>query len=173
MSAPIFVRPLSEEEQQQVKAGLRSSDAFVLRRCQILLASGRQERATVIAKQLGCDDQTVRNVIKGFNTSGCAVLQAGSSRPHRLHQAIEDCDLPRLRALIQQGPRSFDKPTSVWTLDLLAQVCLQEGLTHSLVSGETIRQAVLRLGESWKRAKHRISSPDPLYQQKKRRATDS
>jgi hypothetical protein len=74
MSAPIFVRPLSEEEQRQVKAGLRSSDAFILRRCQILLASARRERATVIAKQLGCDDQTVRNVIKGFNTSGLAVL---------------------------------------------------------------------------------------------------
>jgi transposase len=172
MSAPIFVRPLSEEEQQQVKASLRSSDAFVLRRCQILLASARQERATVIAKQLGCDDQTVRNVIKGFNTSGLAVLQAGSSRPHRLQQAIEDRHLPRLRELMQRGPRSFGKPTSVWTLDLLAQICQQEGLTRARVSGETMRQAVRRLGESWKRAKHRITSPDPLYQQKKGRETD-
>ncbi len=172
MSAPIFVRPLSEEEQLQVKAGLRSSDAFVLRRCQILLASAGGEQATVIARQLGCDDQTVRNVIKGFNTKGLAVLQVGSSRPHRLHQAIADCDLPRLRELMQRGPRSFGKPTSVWTLDLLAEICQQEGLTRSRVSGETIRQAVLRLGESWKRAKHRINSPDPLYQQKKRRETD-
>src|SRR5215469_7601065 len=172
MSTPIFVRPLSEEEQQQVKEGLRSSDAFVLRRCQILLASARGERATIIAQHLGCDDQTVRNVIKGFNTSGLAVLQAGSSRPHRLHQAIDDCDLPRLRELMQRGPRSFDKPTSVWTLDLLAEICQQEGLTRERVSGETIRQAVLRLGESWKRAKHRITSPDPLYQQKKQRETD-
>jgi transposase len=172
MSTPIFVRPLSEEEQQQVKAGLHAKDAFVLRRCQILLASARGERATVIAQHLGCDDQTVRNVIKGFNTAGFAVLQAGSSRPHRVHQAIDERDLPRLRELMQRGPRSFDKPTSVWTLDLLAQICQQEGLTRSRVSGETIRQAVLRLGESWKRAKHRISSPDPLYQQKKGRATD-
>ena len=115
MSAPIFVRPFCEDEQLQVKAGLRSSDAFVLRRCQILLASARGERATVIAKQLGCDDQTVRNVSKGFNTQGFAVLQVGSSRPHRLHQALEDCDLARLRELMQRGPRSFGKPSSVWT----------------------------------------------------------
>jgi transposase len=172
MSAPIFVRPLSEKEQQQVKAGLRSADAFVLRRGPILLASARQERATAIARQLGCDDQTVRDVIKGFNTRGLAVLQAGSSRPHRLHQAIADQDLPRLRELMQRGPRSFGKPTSVWTLDLLAESCQQEGLTCARVSGETIRQAVLRLGESWKRAKHRISSPDPMYQQKKPHGTD-
>jgi transposase len=172
MSAPIFVRPLSEKEQQQVKAGLRSSDAFVLRRCQIVLASARGERATVIACQLGCDDQTVRNVIKGFNAKGLAVLQAGSSRPHHLHQAIEAHELPRLRDLMQRGPRAFDKPTSVWTLPLLAEVCWQEGLTSEQVSGETIRQAVRRLGECWKRAKHRISSPDPLYQQTKRRETD-
>ena len=171
MSAPIFVRPLSEEEQQQVKAGLHAKDAFVLRRCQILQASARGERATAIAQHLGCDDQTVRNVIKGFNTSGLAVLQAGSSRPHRLHQAIDERDLPRLRELMQRGPRSFDKPTSVWTLDLLAEICQQEGLTRDRVSGETIRQAVLRLGESWKRAKHRISSPDPLYQEKKEHET--
>jgi hypothetical protein len=46
-----------------------------------------------------------------------------------LHQALADSDLPRLRELMQQGPRSFGKPTSVWTLDLLAEICLQEGLT--------------------------------------------
>jgi len=50
---PIFVRPLTDAERQQVEAGLRSSKAFVLRRCQILLASARGERATTIVRQLG------------------------------------------------------------------------------------------------------------------------
>ncbi len=39
MKRPIFVRPLSDAEREALEAGLRSSDAFVLRRCQILLAS--------------------------------------------------------------------------------------------------------------------------------------
>jgi hypothetical protein len=43
---------VSEEEQKQVQAGLHIKDAFALRRCQILLASARGERATVIAEQL-------------------------------------------------------------------------------------------------------------------------
>jgi hypothetical protein len=36
---PKFVRPLEDAEREALAAGLRSSDAFVLRRCQILLAS--------------------------------------------------------------------------------------------------------------------------------------
>jgi transposase len=172
MKAPIFVRPFSEEEQRHIQAGLRSQEAFVLRRCQILMASARQERAAAIARQLACDDQTVRNVIKGFNQEGLAVLQKQSSRPHQLHNAIADEDLPRLRALLHRGPRACGKQTSHWSLPLLAQVSFEQGLTHKCVSGETIRQAIRRLGLNWKRVKHRITSPDPLYQQKKRHETD-
>ena len=66
---PIFIRPLTEDEQRQIQAGLRSSDAFVLRRCQMLSASAREERVPQIARQVGCDDQVVRNVIHGSNAS--------------------------------------------------------------------------------------------------------
>ena len=46
-----------------------------------------------------------------------------------------------------------------------------EGITARLVSDETIRQALKRLGVGWKRAKTWITSPDPAYLRKKRRAT--
>jgi hypothetical protein len=45
MRPPIFVRTLSKEEREALVEGLRSSEAFVLRRCQILLASARGEIA--------------------------------------------------------------------------------------------------------------------------------
>ena len=76
MKTPIFVRMLSVEETAQLKAGLRSSNAFTLRRCQILLASQAGLRSIQIAKQLGCADQTVRNAIKAFNNAGFNSLQA-------------------------------------------------------------------------------------------------
>ena len=60
MKQPIFIRSLTEEEYKQLEAGLRSSNAFVLRRSQILLASSRGERVPNIAKALSCDQQTVR-----------------------------------------------------------------------------------------------------------------
>ncbi len=60
MRQPIFIRPVTEEERQLIEAGLRSNDAFVMRRSQILLASARGERVPSIAKALSCDQQTVR-----------------------------------------------------------------------------------------------------------------
>jgi len=42
MKPPIFVRDLSKKERQRLEAGLRSKDAFLMRRCQILLASAAE-----------------------------------------------------------------------------------------------------------------------------------
>ena len=170
MKTPVFVRPLTDAERAQLATGLRSSDAFVLRRTQILLASARGESAPQIARQLGCDDQTVRNAIAAFNTRGLAALRKGSSRPHRIHAAFELARGEQLRALLHQSPRTFGKPTSVWTLELAAQVSFEQGLTAERVSGETIRATLQRLGIRWKRAKRWITSPDPEYARKKARA---
>src|SRR5215217_3298120 len=90
MKPPIFVRTLSKEEREALEAGLRSSDAFVLRRCQILLASARRERPPGIAENLGCGSQTVRNAIHAFDQRGLGALQAGSSRPREVHAAFEE-----------------------------------------------------------------------------------
>ena len=64
---------------------------------------------------------------------------------------------------------TFGKPTSRWTLQLAAEVSFAQDLTPRLVSDETIRLALRRLGVSWKRAKHWITSPDPAYARKKKR----
>jgi transposase len=171
MRTPIFIRPLTQDERHQVQAGLRSSDAFVLRRCQILLASARGERAPLIARQLGCDDQTVRNVIHGFNAAGLAVLHEGSSRPHRLRTAFSEEGAERLKDLLHRSPRDFGQDRSTWTLELAAQVSFEQGIISQEVSDESVRRALKRLKTNWKRAKHWITSPDPQYLLKKTRAT--
>ena len=168
---PIFIRPLTEDERHQIQAGLRSSDAFVLRRCQILLASARGERAPMIARQLGCDDQTVRNVIHGFNAAGLAVLHEGSSRPHRLRTAFTEEGAERLKDLLHRSPRDFGQERSTWTLELAAQVSFEQGIISTPVSDESVRRALKRLKTNWKRAKHWITSPDQQYLLKKTRAT--
>lgn len=170
MKTPLFIRPLTDNERSQIQANLRSKEAFVLRRAQVLLASDRGERATAIAKQLGCHRQTALNIIHGFNTAGLAVLEEGSSRPHRLRTAFPDEALEALRDLLHRSPRDFGLDTSVWTLSLAAQISFQRGLTPRLVSGESVRRALKRLGKSWKRAKHWITSPDPHYLLKKTHA---
>jgi transposase len=168
MRPPICVRPLTDAERTRLEDGLRSSDAFVLRRCQILLASARGIWPPQIAHSLGCNDQTVRNVIRCFEREGLdACLTRKSSTPARLHTKLDAAAAERLRALLHQSPRAFGKPSSTWTLAHAAEGSFAEGITQELVSDETSRRAIRRLGVGWKRAKHWITSPDPQYARKK------
>lgn len=169
MKVPMYVKALNPAEQAGIEAGLRSSDAFTLRRCQILLASSRGQRPKVIAINLGCATQTVRNAIHAFEQKGLACLKQESSRPKTVQAQFDQAKCEALRALLHQSPRTFDKPTSVWTLTLAAQVCQEVGLTIGQVSIETIRLALKRLGVGWQRAKHWITSPDAQYAKKKKR----
>jgi transposase len=172
MKQPIFVRPLTDAERETVEAGLRSSDAFTMRRCQIISASAHGEWVPRIARMLGCNEQTVRNAITAFNQRGLASLQPRSRRAQTIHRAIEAEQAERLRAMLHRSPRTFGKPTSVWTLPLAAEVSLAQGITTRLVTGETIRATLKRLDIRWQRAKHWITSPDPAYAAKKGDATD-
>jgi transposase len=173
MRPPIFVRSLSDTEKEQVGTALRSKDAFVMRRAQIILASERGERASRIARSLGCGSQTVRDAIHDFNERGLAALEAGSSRPKRTRSTFDEESAERLRQMLHRSPREFGHDTSLWTLEMAAEVALEEGLAQRRVSGETIRATLARLlGVRWQRAERWITSPDPLYERKKEGATD-
>jgi transposase len=167
MLPPLSVRTLTEDERQALTAGLRSPDAFVLRRCQIFLASDRRERAPQIARSLGCSDQCVRNALQAFNAHGLGALERRSTRPKTSRAAFSPERAEQLRALLHQSPRNFGLKTSLWTLPLAAQVSFEQGLTPERVSGETVRVTLARLGVKWKRAKKWITSPDPAYERKK------
>jgi len=171
MRPPIYVRELTTEEQAIVAAGLRSKDVFRLRRCQIIAASARKEQVPGIARVLGCDEETVRNAIHAFDAQGVAALERGSTRPKHIQAAFTAEGAERLKALLHRSPRDFGKQTSVWTLELAAEVCLEEGLISRRVSSETIRATLQRMNVNWKRAKKWITSPDPEYTRKKTRGT--
>jgi transposase len=167
-----FVRALTSPERQHLQEGLRSAEAFTLRRCQILLASASGQTPTVIARHLGCTARSVRNAIHAFAAEGLDCLKEKSSRPHNARPVLDASFEDPLRHLLHQSPRTFGKPRSTWTLPLVARVCHEKGWTPRRLSPETIRLAVRRLGVSWRRAKHWITSPDPAYARKKKRATD-
>jgi hypothetical protein len=171
MQTPLFVRTLTDAERQQLQAGLRSAQAFTLRRCQMLLASAAGHTPPVIARDLGCTSPSVRNAIHAFQAEGLACLQPKSCRPKSaqplLVVAYDDC----LRDLLHRSPRTCGKPRSTWTLALVAEVCHERGWTPRVLAIETIRHAIRRLGVAWRRAKHWITSPDPAYARKKKPAT--
>src|SRR3977135_1265963 len=113
MKHPVYVRPVTDAERVQLVAGLRSSDAFVHRRSQILLASARGEQAPQIARHLGCDAQPVRNACVPFNARGPAALRRGSSRPHRFRVAFDAAPGEQPRALLPQRPPTLATPTTL------------------------------------------------------------
>jgi transposase len=119
-----------------------------------------------------CDDQTVRNAIAAFNERGVAALKMGSRRPKTAEPIFTGERTEQLKALLHRRPRDFGKETSIWTLELAAEVSFTEGITPRLVSDDCVRNALKRLNVSWKRAKHWITSPDPAYERKKSLATE-
>jgi transposase len=171
MHPPLFVRELSGAARAQLEASRRSKSAFTLRRAQIVLLSASGQPPRAIAAGLGCARQTVRNAIRAFNARGLAALTEGSSRPKSAARVLDGAKLERLRAILHQSPRAFDQARSTWTLAGLAQVAHEQGLSPAVLSGETIRQALLRLGVGWKRAKRWLTSPDPDDARKKVAAT--
>jgi hypothetical protein len=71
-----------------------------------------------------------------------------------------------LRTLLHQSPRTFDKPTSLWTLVLAAQVSFEQAVTQERVMGKP-SGLPWPLRVRWQRAKEWITSPDPVYARKK------
>jgi transposase len=172
MKEPIFVRALTEIERTALRTGLRSPQAFTLRRSQTLLLSTDGKTPRQIARQLGCSDQTVRNVIRAFASEALNCLEQKSSRPKTANSELDEAKCEKLRDLLHQSPRQCGKARSTWTLQMVAEVAKERGLTKRLVSDETIRNALRRMNVSWKRARDWITSPDPQYVRKKRRVKD-
>jgi transposase len=171
MKPPLFVRELTDSERQALGSGLRSREAFTLRRAQILLASADGLRPARIAARVGCAVGTVRNTLRAFEAEGVRCLSEKKRGPKGAQPILDEAKADPLKGILHQSPRRFGKPRSTWTLGLLADVAFEQRLTPRRLSHEAVRQAVKRLGHGWKRAKTWITSPDPAYARKKKRGT--
>lgn len=165
---PLNARVLTDEERQGLREGLKSGNGFTVRRAQMILMSADEGlKVDVIGAQLGCQGQAVREAIHAFHQDGLRCLQPKAVGRRDDQRALKDAVRERLRVLIRQSPRTVGYDTSLWTLNLLAQACFEQGLTATRVSGETVRATLSAMGINWQRAKHWITSPDPHYETKK------
>jgi transposase len=171
MKPRVFIRDLSDHEQQALEDALGADHAFTRRRARVLRFSAQGLNTDEIADGLGCTRQTVRNAIHDFEERGLDSLARKPKGPQDPDRIFDEKKREALQELAHQSPRSFGKPRSTWTLSVLAEVAFEEGLTEREVSKETVRQAVLALRSSWQRAKTWITSPDPQYELKKSRET--
>lgn len=168
----IYARVITKEERQVLRKELKSDNGVVVRRSQIILMSADEDlKAQVIAERVGYSDETVRQVIQRFNQEAVqAIYPKSNARPDD-QRAFKDAARERLKAIVHQSPREFGCESSMWTLQILAQVSYQEGLTDRLVHSDTVGETLHQLGMDWKKAKRHIQSPDEHYPRKKNDAT--
>ena len=164
----IYARKPSKEERQELEAGLKSSTGATVRRSQIIMMSADERKtARQIGERIGQSDQQVRNVIHAFNDKGIACLTLRSRARHDDQRAYDDDARERLREIIRQSPREYGYESSLWTLEMLAEVSHHKGLTEHQVHMDTVSQTLMEMGVNWSRAKHWINSPDEHYGSKK------
>jgi transposase len=168
----LFVRDLTVEEREILQKSLRSTSAFAVRRCQILLMSSEERlKPGQIAERLRCSDQTVRRALRAFEAEGLGSLEEKSRARHDDQRAFADAGQEWLKERVRQSPRQFGFEGSLWTLEWLAELAAREGLTQQRVTPETVGRSLKRAGVNWRRAKHWITSPDEHYASKKNDAT--
>lgn len=170
MKPPLFVRDLSPEEEHALDNAVRSQSDFTRRRAQILRFSRKRLPPPQIAEGLGLSSQAVRNAINDFHERGLESLERRPMGPKTPERTFDKRTCACLVEIAHQSPRrfgKFGKLRSTWSLPLLAAVAFEQGLSEHVVSHETVRQAIRRMGYSWKRAKRWIRSPDPQYALKK------
>lgn len=164
----IYVRSLSKGERLALETGLKSSVGLTVRRSQIILMSADEGlTAKVISERVGQSDQQVRNVLHAFNDSGIVCLESKSRARHDDQRAYNDQARERLREIIRQSPRTYGYESSLWALEMLAEVSHQKELTGYRVHKDTVSQTLMEMGLNWSRAKHWINSPDEHYERKK------
>ena len=165
---PIYVRELSAEERKALRDGLKSKSAFTMRRSQIVLHSAEKKRVSEIAREVRCSRQTVRNVLRAFEREGLGCLHEKSHARHDSMSAFDEAGVIRLKEIIRLSPRLFGHETSLWTRELLAKTCHEEGLTAYRVSKSTMTNTLKGAGIEWRRARQWIQSPDPAYERRKK-----
>src|SRR5215210_3802285 len=114
MKPPLFVRELTAPEHQELQAGLRSREAFTLRRAQTLLASAEGQRPARIAARVGCAVGTAHNTTHAFEREGTHRPGERKRGPKDARPIPGGAKADPLRGIPHQPPRRSGKPRSAW-----------------------------------------------------------
>lgn len=161
------VRELSLEEGQKLQRILRhSQDAIEFKRAQIILASYQGNTPPRIAVIALMSEDYIRGVIRSFNEHGMAMLKPrwGPGRPPKFtdeqRKALVDLALSR--------PRDLQLPYAQWSLSRLREQAVARGIVPS-ISEEWLRVILHEDDVSHQTIRTWKVSPDPLFEEKKRK----
>jgi len=118
--SPVFVRTLSTSEKKELARVIRHErDARVVRRAQMIRLSAAGVTAPEIAALWEVNDQTVRRVIRRFETEGLAGLRDRPRQGRPPKKTLQYVAL--LKEAVQTSPRDLGYPFSSWTLERLRE----------------------------------------------------
>ena len=156
---------LGRQEQRELKEFIRDSRSHRERqRAQavLFLHGGMLEREA--AEFVGASDRSVSRWLKAWRRQGLAGLKDNKpvGRPSRIMRRYGE----KLVAITRQSPESVGMRGGSWNCRMLSEWL--EGTFHVRVSDEWVRRILVRHGLRFRRAKLKLTSPDPDYAQKKR-----
>ncbi len=171
MRTPIRVRDIAPEEKVELETLYRQTkDVRMRERTQIILLAAKQGMTVPeIRRIVWRNDQTVRTWIKRFNAEGITGLydKPRPGAPPTVTPAYRE----RLLVVVRQRPRALGQPYSLWTLRRLADFMAEE--TGIRLSHVTVSRVLSANDIVLSRPQHKVSSPDPGYELKKRRSKTS
>lgn len=161
---------LSPQSAEQIEAldelYRKSKDGRIRLRAQIVLLAAEQGMvAPRIAAIVRLNEESVRKWLKRYQAEGIEGLK-DNPRPGMEPRVTEEYRTKLVNA-VRRRPRSLGLPFSMWTLQRLADYLAEE--TGLRVSYETVRRYLALAGMVMSRPQHKVSSPDPEYEIKKRR----
>jgi transposase len=130
----------------------------------VLLAAEQRMLAPEIARIVRSDEQTVRTWLKRCMAEGVTGL-ADAPRPG-VRPKVTPAYRAQLLEVVRQRPRSLGQPYSLWTLQRLADYLAEKKGIR--VSHVTVRAYLKAAGIVLSWPQHKITSPDPEYEVKKR-----
>ena len=171
MRTPIRVRDTAPEEKVELETlYCQTKDVRMRERTQIIMLAAEQGMTVPeISRIVRRNDQTVRTWIKRFNAEGINGLydRPRPGAPATVTPAYRE----RLLVVVRQRPRALGQPYSLWTLRRLSDFMAEE--TGIRLSHVTVGRILAANDIVLSRPQHKVSSPDPEYEIKKRRSKTS
>ena len=163
---PIKVKDLSASAVDQLKELYSKTKLPRMRsRAQIVLLSHQGYLASEIAKMVMMSKRNVQRWINRYNAEDIRGLfdAPRSGAPAKVTKEYKSL----LLQVVRRRPRALGLPFSLWTCERLADYLAEE--TGIRLSRQSVNKYLKANGIVMSRPQHKISSPDPDYEVKKRR----
>jgi transposase len=154
---------LNHRQRTRLRCQLKTtSDARLYRRTLAVLEFDRGRSAAEIAEILGVTRQSVHNGAKLYTRNFDPTDLDDADRSGRPSLLASEAD-EFLRSLLGHSPQELGHPDTSWTTPLLrGELAREFGVRPS---DDTIRRALRRLGDTWKRPRY-VLAPDPEREKK-------